>query len=115
MAAGKYNIVIEQGATFSLPLTWKTSSGVLFNLTGYTARMQVRQHNEATSPLLTLTTENGGIVLGGAAGTIIVTIAATVTAGLPSGEARYDLELVNGAIVTRLIEGRATISREITR
>jgi hypothetical protein len=54
-------------------------------------------------------------VLGGAAGTIVVTIAATVTAALPSGEARYDLELVNGAVVTRLIEGKATISREITR
>lgn len=115
MAAGKYNIIIEQGATFRLPLTWKSSDGAPYDLTGYTARMQVRQYKEAGTALVNLTTENGGIALGGIAGTVVVTISATTTATLPACEGVYDLELINGSTITRLLEGKATISREVTR
>ena len=41
--AAVYDITIEQGATFRLSLVWKDSSNVPVNLTGYTARMQVRR------------------------------------------------------------------------
>jgi hypothetical protein len=54
--------------------------------------------------------------LGGAAGTITLTISATDTAALTSGRGVYDLELVSGSgIVTRLLQGVATISRNVTR
>jgi hypothetical protein len=43
MAATTYDILIEQGATYSQVVTYK-ESGVAVNLTGYTARMQVRSH-----------------------------------------------------------------------
>jgi len=40
--AGRYNMVCDQGATFSLTFTIKTD-GVAWNLVGnYTAKMQVR-------------------------------------------------------------------------
>ena len=42
MAAGIYDIIIEQGATFTLSATWKDSAGAAINLTSYSARMQVR-------------------------------------------------------------------------
>ena len=115
MAAGVYDITIEQGATFTMSLTWKDSTGSPVNLTGYTARMQVRTNYEAESTLVSLTSSGGDITLGGALGTIAVTIAATATQSLQLDEAVYDLELVNGATVTRLIQGRAIISREVTR
>lgn len=116
MAAAKHDIVIEQGATFQLNLLWKDSGGNPINLTGYTARMQVRRRVNSDTTLLDLTTENGGITLGGAAGTINVIAAATATDDIAEKTGVYDLELVSGAgIVTRLIEGCVTISPEVTR
>lgn len=115
MSAGIYDITIEQGATFTLSLTWKDSTGNPVNLTGYSARMQVRTSYEAEDTLVSLTSSGGDIVLGGALGTIIITIAASATQTLQLDEAVYDLELVNGATVTRLLQGRATVSREVTR
>jgi hypothetical protein len=115
MAAGLYDITIEQGATFQMSLTWKDSTGAAVNITGYTARMQVRENYESDSTLVSLTSSGGDIVLGGALGTIAVTIAASVTQLLQLDEAVYDLELVNGATVTRLLQGKATVSREVTR
>jgi hypothetical protein len=115
MAATTYDILIEQGATFSQVVTYK-ESGVAINLTGYTARMQVRATLESASTLVELTTANGRIALGGAAGTITLSISAADTEALTSGRGVYDLELVSGSgIVTRLLQGLATISRNVTR
>jgi hypothetical protein len=115
MAATTYDILIEQGATFSQLVTYK-DNGVAVNLTGYTARMQVRSTLESATTVVELTTANGRIALGGAAGTISLTISATDTAGLTAGRGVYDLELVSGSgIVTRLLQGVCTISRNVTR
>jgi tRNA threonylcarbamoyladenosine modification (KEOPS) complex Pcc1 subunit len=115
MAATTYDILIEQGATFSQVITYK-EAGVAVNLTGYTARMQVRATLESASTLVELTTANSRIALGGTAGTINLTIAADDTAALTSGLGVYDLELVSGSgIVTRLLQGVCTISRNVTR
>jgi hypothetical protein len=115
MAATTYDILIEQGATFSQVITYK-DNGVAVNLQGFTARMQVRATLEAATALIELTTANGRIALGGTAGTITLTISATDTEALTSGRGVYDLELVSGSgIVTRLLQGVATISRNVTR
>jgi hypothetical protein len=115
MAATTYDILIEQGATYSQVITYK-DAGVAVNLTGYTARMQVRATLESASTLVELTTANSRIALGGTAGTISLTIAAADTAALTAGRGVYDLELVSGSgIVTRLLQGVATISRNVTR
>ena len=115
MAATTYDILIEQGATYSQVITYK-EAGVAINLTGYTARMQVRATLESASTVVELTTANSRIALGGAAGTITLTISATDTAALTAGRGVYDLELVSGSgIVTRLLQGVATISRNVTR
>jgi hypothetical protein len=115
MAATTYDLLIEQGATFSQVITYK-DNGVAVNLQGFTARMQVRATLEAATALIELTTANGRIALGGTAGTITLTISATDTEALTSGRGVYDLELVSGSgIVTRLLQGVATISRNVTR
>jgi hypothetical protein len=114
--AGEYHITIEQGATFARTLTWRDGSGSLVNLTGFTARMQVRRTVEDATVILELTTENSGITLGGAAGTITLSASATATAALDAKPAVYDLELVSsGGVVTRLLEGNVIISRNVTR
>jgi hypothetical protein len=116
MTAGNYTITIEQGATLGLTLTWRDESNALVNLTGYTARMQVREQLDSATPFITITTENGGIALGGVAGTITLNITATSTAAITQTSGVYDLELVSGGgVVTRLLEGLVIIKPEVTR
>ena len=113
--AGTHDIVCDQGATFSRVFTWEDSTANPIDLTLYTARMQVRATVESASTLLSLTTENGGITLGGIAGTITVTATATQTAAIAAGCYVYDLEMVTGAVVTRLVQGQFTVDAEVTR
>jgi hypothetical protein len=115
MAAGTLDFTIEQGATFNLLLTWKINDA-LVNLTGYTARLQARVDVEDTELILSLTTANSGITLGGAAGTISLDQTATQTTLLPAGTYVYDLELIAAnSTVTRLVQGELLISPEVTR
>lgn len=116
MTAGTYNIVADQGATFSRVLTWKNSAGTAINLTGYTAEMQIRPTVDASTASLTLSTTNGRIALGGAAGTITLTVQASDMAALAEGQYVHDLELTSsGGAVTRLVMGTFTVRGEVTR
>lgn len=115
MPAGIYNIVAEQGATLTRTITWNNTAGQPINLTNYTARMQVRNDYDSSTALLTLTTENGGITLGGVLGTVIVTVSASSMALVASGSYVYDLELVLSDVVTRLVQGSFTVNAEVTR
>lgn len=118
MKTNTYNgFVIKQGATFNYVLTWygDKNKTTPINLTGYTARMHVRTNIEDATPILELTTENGRITLGGALGTITLLVSAADTAALSAGSAVYDLELISGSVVKRIIEGSLVITREVTR
>lgn len=117
MSAGFHKLSAEKGATFSVPFTWKIDSNAV-NLSGYSARMKVRDPKRAPSvnQILSLTSATGGgITLGGAAGTIVVTIAATVMEGINSGKYVYDLELeASDGTVTRLLKGPFIVYDEVT-
>jgi len=114
--AANYDIVCDQGATFSRVMTWQDSAATPTDLTGYTARMQVRATADSSTVLLSLTTENSRITLGGTAGTITLLVSATDTAAVVAGEYVYDLEIVSGAgTVTRLLQGCFTVDAEVTR
>jgi hypothetical protein len=115
MTAGTYLITAEQGATFTRVLTWRDSANVPVNLTGYTARMQGRTDYFAPTTALTLTTENSRIVLGGSLGTVTLSVPATDMAAISAGNYVYDLELINGATVTRLVQGTFTVNAEVTK
>jgi hypothetical protein len=110
---GTYNITCPQGATFDRTLTI-TNGGTAMNLTGYTAAMQVREAAGAATALISLT-NGSGLTLGGTAGTIGITIAATATAGVASGSYSYDLELNSGGTITRLLEGSFNVTGNVTR
>lgn len=90
-----------------------------FDFTSYTARMQIRADAEDTDPVAggDLTTENGGIALGGVNGTIALLIAGTVTAALDVGTYVYDLEIVSpGGAPTAVLYGNINVPRrEVTR
>lgn len=114
MSAGKLNLIIEQGATFDEVLTWKDANDDPINLTNYTARMSIKDDYDGAE-LLSLTTANQRLVLGGAAGTITFNVSATDTAALTFDEAIYDLELEDsGGVVERLVEGNVKLNRNVT-
>ena len=117
MSAGYHHFIIEQGATFGQTLTLKDSSDTLINLTGYTsAEMNLRETPESSSEVITLTTANNRITLGGSAGTVTLAISAADTANLTAGDGVFDLEIVDGSSrVYRILEGTYTIRRNISR
>lgn len=116
MSAGVYNFAIEQGTTFRRTLTLKDNAGALINLTGYSGRMQIRAEVDSATVMLSMTTSNGRIVLGGAAGTVQWYISDTDTALLAS-DGVYDFEIVNGSTgdVTRVLKGKVRLDPEVTR
>lgn len=112
--AGKYNIVAEQGATFTLDFTVSTD-GTAWNLSTYSATMQVRKSTSASTALLDLSEADGDIVLTSSGG-VTVTVDAATMADVPSGRWVYDIELVSaGNEVTRILEGRFIVTPEVTQ
>ena len=126
MAAGKYSFIIEQGATTNLNIQWTDASGSAVDLTGYQARMQIRPGIEASDVYISLSSllqpDGTGLNLSGScncnppeSGSIGIYISAYSSSLLNFTEAYYDLEMVNGIEVTRLLEGRVKLSKNVTR
>ena len=117
MSAGYHHFIIEQGATFGQTLTLKDSNGSVVNLTGYaSAEMDLRDNPESSTTILTLTTGNSGIALGGSAGTVTLTISATNTNNLAVGDGHYDLEITDGSgNVYRIMEGTYSVRGNTSR
>ncbi len=115
MTAGAYDFIIEQGSTFTRLITWKDANGGLIDLSSYTARMHLRRTADEPKTVIELTTENGRITLGGSNGTVSLTISATDTEALDPITGVYDLEMVSGAVVTKIIAGAFTVRKEVTR
>lgn len=98
-----------------------TSGGILeyntpVDLTGYTARMHIREKLESDTIILQLTTENGRIVLDNTNKTITIKIDADDTAALIYPLAVYNLELVSASgTVTSLVAGNIQLVKEVTR
>ncbi len=83
-------------------------------MAGYTARMSVKDKVGGTE-LLSLTTENDGIVIDDTNKKIYMLISATDTAALTWVKGVYDLEMVSGdGVVTALLTGKITVSKEVT-
>jgi len=100
--------------------TTYTSGGILeyntpIDLANYTARLQVRPQTASSTTILTLTTENGGIVLDNTLKTITVLATATQTTSLNFTAAVYSLELVKNSEVSTFAVGNVSLVAEVTR
>ena len=132
MAAGNFSFTIEQGATTDFELVYKDSSGNPIDLTGYNARMQLKDSIGGSTTYLTLSSslqsDGTGLNLSGSggnqaskpttSGSIGVFISHTTSSNLSFSSAVYDLEIVSGSgigtVVTRLIQGKVNLSKEVT-
>ena len=132
MAAGKYDFTIEQGATVDFAVQYKDSGSNPIDLSGYQARMQLRPTLGSSTIYITLSSSLGpcgtGLKLSGSgghsastppsSGSIGVFISAMSSSQLTFTSALYDLEIASGsgncAVVTRLLEGVVTLSKNVT-
>lgn len=115
MTAFKYNIKLDQGATNREKFTWKDESGPI-DLTGCSAKSQVRENIVSEQVLVELSTIDNTIVLGGALGTVELIFLPAHTEGVSWRSGVYDVEvtLSNGDI-RRLVGGSISLSPEVTR
>lgn len=117
MSATK-NLIIPKGETYRHRFTWNSKSGGVtqpIDLTSWTAYSQARATYDAATTIFDLTTENAGLVLGGTAGTIDMTVDDSITAEAPD-EGVWDLYLVdpNGE-PQRLLEGTVKFTQRVSR
>lgn len=98
-----YNINIDQGADYNLSVIYKDSTGTAIDISN-------------TSADLELTTENSRITLSDPTnGQLTITLTNAETA-LLSDKYFYDLEIESpSGVVTRLIQGYATVNSEVTK
>lgn len=114
--AAFYHLVIDQGATLRESFTYRDSNNAVVDLTGYTARSQVRTSYSATGTVLSATSAAGTLAITAATGLIAFNVPATTTAALTPGNYVWDLEIVDpSGIVTRLVGGTCTVTPEVTR
>jgi hypothetical protein len=120
----KYDLLIDQGATYTKTFTWylppptpnptKLTHGDPKDLTGYTGELQIREDLEDALPKITLSSANGGVIISG--GAISLRIEASDTAAFNFSNGVYDLELTApDGTVTRLVEGKVKVSPNVTR
>jgi hypothetical protein len=113
--AVQYNVEIDQGADWFLNVTYEQPAGTPVNITSYTSALQLRSLPESPTAVLSLST-SGGITITGASGLVAVHATATQTRAIDEGVYYYDLEITSPqGIVTRLVQGQAVVSAEVTR
>jgi hypothetical protein len=118
MQPAHIDLDVYKGSTFVKSIQWKTGTPpVAVNLTGCTARMQIRKAVNDTVVLDTLTTENGKIVIEEPLnGKFKILIPATTSTNYTFTSAVYDLEIIFvDQSVVRVIEGCVTAAPEVTR
>lgn len=105
------HLYIEAGTTFAREITYTNEDGTLFNLTDYSAELQVRETvNSETATITKVPT------ISVSEGTISWTFTAAETGTLTKDKYVYALELTNtDGTVIRLVEGDLTVSPEVVR
>lgn len=99
------DLQIQQGETFSYYYTGRAlTSGTNF-VSGY-----LKAKYGEISPLVNLNVQ----IVNSGSGIFSLSIPATGTASLPTTIGFYDVEVLNGVIVTKIFGGKAYISPEVT-
>ena len=111
MAAGTYNFILEQGATFTRALTVKENDSAM-NLSGYSVASKMRSTHDSSTVVgtfsCTISNASGGV--------ITMAMSSSTTGNIEEGIYVYDIEITSSAgSVTRLMEGNVTVNPEVTR
>lgn len=112
--AGQKNWEVDVNTTYSFSVIYKDPNGDPIDITGSTAKMQVR-NAQGDKLAFTLTSPSGGITIDGPNGLITVKMTPTQTSKLFYPKSVYDLMLTDSqANKTKLVGGYLTASRSVT-
>ena len=107
------NLLIDQGASFSITITVYNSDDTVFDLTDYTVAAQVRKSYSSSSASATFTISFSS---DRTLGQITLSLTPTQTAELEEGRYVYDIEVTSSdSTVTRVLQGTVTVSPNATR
>lgn len=111
---------IYQGATLDQLYTWKAGpdrqSLTPVDLTGCTARMQIRSRVESHEVLMSFSTDDGSIVLGGTAGTVQLKKTDEETSAITWSKGVFDIKVeFSDGSDTRFLQGDVEVSKGVTR
>lgn len=110
--SAKYDITMDQGATFNRTLTLKDDEGTVVNLTGNTFAGQIRTSAQSGTVAGTFTFA----VTNASGGVFTWKMSASDTADLPAQQCVYDVEMTQSSgDVIRLLEGFVNIKSNVTR
>jgi hypothetical protein len=113
--AGQKNFEVDQNATFSFIVEYKDNNGLPINLTGATAKMQVRDTKGGDKLAFSLTSPSGGIIIDPLNGKLTIKITPTQTNKLFYPKSSYDIMITDSnANKIKLLEGFMTLSRSVT-
>lgn len=111
------DLLMHQGSRFEEPVNVK-ENGQIKDLTGWSARMQIRQYVESEDIIDEFSSSGGTprILITPETGRVTVLVPGSVTKDYDFGDARYDLEIIdNGGEPITIMEGRIFLRREVTR
>ena len=113
--AGQKNWEVDQNATFSFIVDYKDPDGAAIDLTGASAKMQVRDTKGGSKLAFTLTSPSGGITIDPANGKLTISITPTQTNKLFFPKSSYDIMLTDSNLnKVKVLEGFMTLSRSVT-
>lgn len=112
MSAARYNLVIDQGSDFAVDFT-VNEDGSVKNLTGFSARAQMRATKASSTIAATFTCT----IPTPTDGTIRMSLPHATSSGMSAGRYFYDLEIFTAgdAAVTRIMQGEVDLTQEVTR
>jgi len=113
--AGQKNWEVDQNATFTFIVDYKDPDGTAIDLTGASAKMQVRDTKGGSKLAFSLTSPAGGIVITPLLGKLTIKMTPTQTNKLFYPKSSYDIMVTDSnANKIKLLEGFLTLSRSVT-
>lgn len=115
-AGDKVNIAIKKGSTYEHVYTYTDENGTPIDITGWTARMQIRVTIDAATYIYQALS-GGDLSIGGVTGEVALSIPEEITAAFTFNAGVYDIELVkpNGKVVDFIGVSTVRTKPEVTR
>jgi hypothetical protein len=105
------DVAAYRGDTYSHVLELEDGNGAALDVSGSTFSAQVRRYPAADTPLASFTVDTSNA----ATGRVVLGLSAAVTAALPVGKHRWDVQQTTAGVVLTLAAGEFEVVGEVTR